>query len=189
MQMSEQIVYPRLNPSDLEPHYCRHISAMTSEGLHEKSDIAIQLAWRDKRIAELEAEVAALSRDEQTPVDAKQVPLEELRHIVGARVLNCLANAGVVTLGQIRDLSEEDLLKIKNFGATSLAELKTAMTAWGLPGPRTGARGQGDLSRFSKKDEVLRLRAEGKSLPEIARSVGYSATTVRLILRDGGDAK
>lgn len=36
--------YPGHNPMDLEPHYCEHISAMTSEGLHSKSDIAIQLA-------------------------------------------------------------------------------------------------------------------------------------------------
>ncbi len=43
--------YPKLNPMDLEPHYCRHVSAMTSERLHAKSDIAIQLAWRDSRLA------------------------------------------------------------------------------------------------------------------------------------------
>ncbi len=35
-------------------HYSRHISAMTREGLHSKSDIAAELAWRDARIAELE---------------------------------------------------------------------------------------------------------------------------------------
>jgi hypothetical protein len=46
------VEYPKLNPMDLEPHYCRHVSAMTSERLHAKSDIAIQLAWRD---AEIEA--------------------------------------------------------------------------------------------------------------------------------------
>jgi hypothetical protein len=55
-------LYPDLFPWDLEPHYSRHVSAMTGEGLHEKSDIAIQLAWRDKRIAELE-------RTKPTPVE------------------------------------------------------------------------------------------------------------------------
>lgn len=41
-------------------HYSRHISAMTSEGLHSKSDIAAELAWRDARIAELEARTVNL---------------------------------------------------------------------------------------------------------------------------------
>lgn len=41
-------VYPELTPWDLEPHYCRHTSAMTTEGLDSKHDIAKQLAWRDQ---------------------------------------------------------------------------------------------------------------------------------------------
>jgi hypothetical protein len=52
-------LYPDdLRPWDLEPHYTRHIGAMTAEGLHAKSDIAMQLAYRDKRIAELEQQLA-----------------------------------------------------------------------------------------------------------------------------------
>lgn len=35
-------------------HYCRHVVAMTKEGLHSKSDIAAELGFRDARIAELE---------------------------------------------------------------------------------------------------------------------------------------
>ena len=35
-------------------YYSRHVSAMTSEGLHSKSDIAAELGARDARIAELE---------------------------------------------------------------------------------------------------------------------------------------
>jgi hypothetical protein len=60
--MTTRPLYPKLDPRDLEPHYCRHLQAMTAEDLHSKADIAIQLAWRDqqlelrdKRIAELEA--------------------------------------------------------------------------------------------------------------------------------------
>ncbi|MBS0200483.1 MAG: hypothetical protein JSR70_08540 [Proteobacteria bacterium] len=36
-------------------YYCRHVSAMTAEGLHSKSDIAAELAWRDRQIDELRA--------------------------------------------------------------------------------------------------------------------------------------
>lgn len=36
-------------------YYLRHIEAMTREGLHDKGDIAAELAHRDERIAALEA--------------------------------------------------------------------------------------------------------------------------------------
>ena len=34
-------------------YYIRHVSAMTREGLHSKSDIAAELAWRDLEIDRL----------------------------------------------------------------------------------------------------------------------------------------
>lgn len=37
----------------LGEHYLRHVSAMTGEGLHAKSDIAAELAWRDAEIERL----------------------------------------------------------------------------------------------------------------------------------------
>ncbi|NWC63695.1 hypothetical protein [Cedecea sp. P7760] len=40
-------------------HYCRHVSAMTGEGLHSKSDIAAELGWRDMQIAELQRQLTA----------------------------------------------------------------------------------------------------------------------------------
>lgn len=43
-------------------HYCRHMSAMTGEELHSKSDIAAELAWRDHQIDKLR-EALAYSAD------------------------------------------------------------------------------------------------------------------------------
>ncbi len=64
--MTEKL-YPRcFHPWDLEPHYSKHVSAMTTENLHHKADIAEQLAWRDKRILDLESELKALSLDATT---------------------------------------------------------------------------------------------------------------------------
>ncbi|WP_145530887.1 hypothetical protein [Yersinia kristensenii] len=42
-------------------HYGVHIHAMTAEDLHSKSDIAVELAWRDLRIEQLVGENAALT--------------------------------------------------------------------------------------------------------------------------------
>lgn len=44
-------------------YYCRHVSAMTGEGLHSKSDIAAELGWRDMQIDALLAERDELKRD------------------------------------------------------------------------------------------------------------------------------
>ncbi len=41
-------------------YYCRHVSAMTAEGLHSKSDIAAELGWRDWQIDLVIAERKAL---------------------------------------------------------------------------------------------------------------------------------
>jgi len=48
--------YAERDPLSLEPHYSAHVSAMTSEGLHAKSAIAAELAYRDSYIEELESE-------------------------------------------------------------------------------------------------------------------------------------
>lgn len=39
-------------------YYARHVVAMTAEGLHDKADIAAELAYRDMRLAELERDLA-----------------------------------------------------------------------------------------------------------------------------------
>lgn len=53
-------LYAPRDPVTLEPHYSAHVAAMTSEGLHAKSLIAAELAWRDQEIARLQADVLRL---------------------------------------------------------------------------------------------------------------------------------
>ena len=43
----EQKLYGKRNRRKLGEYYARHVMAMTAEGLHEKADIAAELAWRD----------------------------------------------------------------------------------------------------------------------------------------------
>ncbi|WP_339118899.1 hypothetical protein [Halomonas sp. BMC6] len=42
-------------------YYSRHLSAMTGEQLHDKSDIAAELAWRDAKIDQLRAHLADIA--------------------------------------------------------------------------------------------------------------------------------
>ena len=60
------LVYPDYDPVQLDQdggYYFKHISAMTTEGLHYKSDIAVQLGWRDREIDRLKKRVRYLERE------------------------------------------------------------------------------------------------------------------------------
>jgi hypothetical protein len=53
-------LYANRDPIRLEPFYSMHVSAMTSEALHSKSDIAAELAFRDAEIAKLMKELTVV---------------------------------------------------------------------------------------------------------------------------------
>lgn len=47
------MIYPEQDLEALDEHYVRHVGAMTRESLHAKSEIAEQLAVRDRMLAAL----------------------------------------------------------------------------------------------------------------------------------------
>lgn len=49
--MIREKLYAERDYDEIEPYRMRHVMAMTAEGLHSKSDIADELAYRDKVIA------------------------------------------------------------------------------------------------------------------------------------------
>lgn len=51
-------IYAKRDHQALGEHYLRHIDRMTVEGLHSKSAIAGELAWRDAQVEELQAQLA-----------------------------------------------------------------------------------------------------------------------------------
>lgn len=82
-----QELYPDHNPAQLDidgNYYIRHVSAMTREGLHAKSDIAIQLGWRDREIDRLRAElaiaIAAMGPNGVPPLPETAQPVVHLQH-------------------------------------------------------------------------------------------------------------
>jgi DNA-directed RNA polymerase, alpha subunit, bacterial and chloroplast-type len=64
------------------------------------------------------------------PVELLFKPIEELE--LSVRAHNCLVNAGVKRIVDLVNLSEDDILNIKNFGRKSLGEVKDSMKAFGL---------------------------------------------------------
>ncbi|MEM7198775.1 MAG: DNA-directed RNA polymerase subunit alpha [Planctomycetota bacterium] len=51
---------------------------------------------------------------------------------LSVRAKNCLDSENVQTLGDLVQLAEPDILKVRNFGKTSLKEVKTKLSAMGL---------------------------------------------------------
>lgn len=64
------------------------------------------------------------------PVDLFLKPIDELEFSVRAH--NCLIGAGIKRVIDLVNLTDEDVLKIKNFGRKSLREVKEILSAFGL---------------------------------------------------------
>ena len=72
-------------------------------------------------------QVVAEEKKEDSVLD---LPVESLG--LSVRSLNCLKRAGVRTVGDLHQYSEEDVMKLKNFGQKSLDEIKDKLNEYGL---------------------------------------------------------
>lgn len=64
------------------------------------------------------------------PVQADEVALEELH--LPTRTINALRKAGIKTLGDLADRSEDDLLRVRNLGEKSIREILALLEKEGL---------------------------------------------------------
>jgi len=61
------------------------------------------------------------------------IPDISLSHLdFSVRTRNCLKKSDIGTLGELEQFSEDNLLSIRNFGETSLYEVKNKMANFGL---------------------------------------------------------
>lgn len=58
-------------------------------------------------------------------------PVEDLPNL-SLRSYNCLKRAGIQTIGELTEKTEEDMIKIRNLGKKSLKEIKDRLTEMGL---------------------------------------------------------
>lgn len=73
----------------------------------------------------------------EQPIEVDQELNEKLTMTIGelelsVRANNCLESANVATTGQLVQLTEADLLKVRSFGKTSLREIKRKLADIGL---------------------------------------------------------
>jgi len=122
--------------------------------------------------------------------DRYNTPIEDLS--LSVRAYNCLKRSGLMTVGQVLEKSEDELLSLRNFGRKSYDELRERLielgyvdgTAEGLkpildggdPGRDFGRR-PGMAPRTSsvildEEDDEASLGALGKALKEALKEVG-----------------
>jgi DNA-directed RNA polymerase subunit alpha len=127
------------------------------------------------------------------PHDRYNTPIEELN--LSVRAYNCLKRSGLMTVGQVLEKSEEELLALRNFGRKSYDELRDRLIEYGYidgdaeglqpiidtgrAGPRgAAARGgrpapaRGSSVILDEEDEEESLGALGKALKEALKEVG-----------------
>jgi DNA-directed RNA polymerase specialized sigma subunit len=110
------------------------------------------------------------------------------RSMLRRRWLNAVHRAGVMTVAQLRALSEERLREIPNLGPVSVADISAVLAdptlcsddpieLLALPAARP----------ISERDrELIRMRQQGATFAQIARRFRISRTRVEQILeRDG----
>jgi hypothetical protein len=106
------------------------------------------------------------------------------RSVLRRRWLNAVHRAGVVTVAQLRALSEEQLREIPNLGPASIADISTA-----LGDPALRSDDPIELLALSqarpiceRDQELIRMRQQGATLAQVARRFRISKTRVEQIL-------
>lgn len=88
--MSVKKLYRQVSSYKLdEGLYMKHLSAMTSEDLHSKADIATELAYRDQMISNLKGIIDTLIKDWVVPDSIKEcIKATELNELLASYQLN-----------------------------------------------------------------------------------------------------
>lgn len=189
-------------------HYPVHIGAMLNLGvLYEDAEKFDQAAMCYEHIVEAEPnnerarlylKDARAARDMFIDEDAErkydrfaqilEVPVTDFELSVRSR--NCLKKMNIRSLGDLTRVTEAQLLASKNFGETSLLEIKEMMTSKGLrlgqaleEGARYDPRFRSHAPQLSEAEQALM----GKSVSELNFSVRSRKCMNRLGIASVGD--
>jgi DNA-directed RNA polymerase subunit alpha len=82
------------------------------------------------------------------PSRISEMPIEALD--LSARTYNCLKRSQITKVGQILQMSEDELLSLRNFGQKSLQELREKLSEHGIP---LGESAMGEGTGAAVEDE------------------------------------
>ena len=120
---------------------------------------------------------------ERTPLvvspEIYQTPIEKLE--LSPRTLNCLKRSHISKVGEVLEMSGDELLKIRNFGEKSLVELKETLAEHGVTGLSDGPAGSvpdispedlGELMGDDQEDSDSTADAPGMSIEDTDDDAG-----------------
>jgi DNA-directed RNA polymerase alpha subunit len=99
-----------------------------------------------------------------------QTPIEKLE--LSPRTLNCLKRSHISKVGEVLEVSDEELLKIRNFGEKSLVELKEKLADHGVTGQSDGPAGS--VPDISPEDLGELMGDEQENYDSPAEAAGMS---------------
>ena len=86
------------------------------------------------------------------PSQLQELPIEVLD--LSSRTYNCLKRSQITTVGQVLQMSEEELLGLRNFGQKSLVELQEKLAEHGIIRSGDTDSGDGPAYRVADEDEA-----------------------------------
>lgn len=89
-----------------------------------------KLSQKSSDFVEKEGKIQTEGPTKGLPVDLFLKPIDELEFSVRAH--NCLTGVGIKRVIDLVNMTDDDILKIKNFGRKSLREVKEILSAFGL---------------------------------------------------------
>jgi DNA-directed RNA polymerase subunit alpha len=108
------------------------------------------------------------------PPDRYNTPIEDLN--LSVRAYNCLKRSGLMTVGQVLEKSEDELLSLRNFGRKSYDELRERLVELGFldASELEGGSGEDLPSHFEPDDEDTgpEFGSLGAALMEALRGSG-----------------
>jgi DNA-directed RNA polymerase subunit alpha len=111
-----------------------------------------------------------------------QTPIEKLE--LSPRTLNCLKRSHISKVGEVLEMSDDELLKIRNFGEKSLVELKEKLAEHGVTDlsdggvgavPDMSAEDLGELMGDEQEDSDSPADAPGMSIEDTGEDTGDDA--------------
>ena len=106
--------------------------------------------------------------------------------VLRVRTLAALDRAGILTVGHVRSLSDQDLLRVTNVGPKSVADLRLATAEQNLSAEVSLSRLTPCRPLSDRDQAIVQMRAAGEQLSAIARCFGISRSRAAQILDRAG---
>ena len=114
-----------------------------------------------------------------------QTPIEKLE--LSPRTLNCLKRSHISKVGEVLEMSDDELLKIRNFGEKSLVELKEKLAEHGVSGLGESAAGSVPDSSPEDLGELMGDEQEESGSPADAPGMSIEETGEDVVDGDDND--